>query len=52
MKFIYVFIIILSIYKSCNLIKFFFRMVIEIILNNEIQKKIFSNQFIFLRGKK
>jgi len=38
MKFIYVFIIILSIYKSYDWIYFFHIMVIEITLNNEIYK--------------
>jgi hypothetical protein len=52
MQFIYVFIIILSIYKLCVWIYFFHEMFIEIVLNNEIQILFFSNQFIYLRGKK
>jgi len=51
MKFIDVLIIILSIYKSCDWIYFFHGMVFEIVLNNEIQIFLFSNWFIFLRGK-
>jgi hypothetical protein len=52
MKFIYLFIIILSIYRSCDWIFFFHGMVIETVFNNEIQIIFFSNKFIFLRGKK
>jgi hypothetical protein len=52
MKYVYVFIIILSIYKLCVWIYFFHEMFIEIVLNNEIQILFFSNQFIYLRGKK
>jgi len=40
--------IILSIYKSCDWMYFFHKMVIEIVFN---KKSFFSNQFIFLRGK-
>ncbi len=46
------FIIILFIYKSCDWIHFFHGKIIKIVLNNGIQIYIFSNQFIFLRGKK
>ncbi len=52
MKLIYEFIIILSIYKSCVRICFFHEMFIEIVLSNKIQILFFSNQFIYLRGKK
>jgi hypothetical protein len=52
MKIIYVFNIILSIYKSCDYIYFFHEMVIEIVMNNEIQIFFFSNKFIVLRGEK
>jgi hypothetical protein len=37
MKYVYVFIIILSIYKSCDWIYFFHGVVIEIVFKNEIQ---------------
>jgi hypothetical protein len=49
MKFIYVFVIILSIYKSCDWNYFFHGMVFEIILNREIQIFFFSNWFIYLK---
>jgi len=49
MKFVHVFII-LSIYKSCDWIKFLHGMVIEIVLNDKIQIFFLSNQFIFLGG--
>ncbi len=52
MKIIYVFNIILSIYKSCDYINFFHEMVIEIVMNNEIQIFFFSNKFIVLRREK
>jgi len=45
------FVIILSIYKSCDWINFFHEMVFEIVLNNGIQIFFFSNWFIFLREK-
>jgi hypothetical protein len=50
MKYAYVFIIILSIYKSCDEIYFFHRMVIEIVLKNEIQF-FFKSIYIFKRKK-
>ncbi len=49
MKDIFLFIVILSIYKSYDWT--FHGMVIEIIFNNKIQIFFFSNQFIFLWGK-
>jgi hypothetical protein len=52
MKHIYEFIIILSIYKSCVRKKNFHEMVTEIVLSNKIQIIFFSNQFIYLKGKK
>jgi hypothetical protein len=52
MKDILLFNIILSIYKSCDWIYFFHGTVIEIVFNIEVQIFFFSNQFIFLRGKK
>jgi hypothetical protein len=49
MTIIYLFIIILSIYKSCDWI--FHGMAIEIVFSNKIQKKFFSNQNIYFKMK-
>jgi hypothetical protein len=46
-KILFIYLFILSIYKSCDWIYFLNGMVIEIVLNNEIQIVLFSNQFIF-----
>jgi len=51
MKYIFWFIIIFSIYKSCGWNFLFHEWVIEIIFNNKIQIFFFSNQFIFLKEK-
>jgi hypothetical protein len=51
MKDIFLFISLLSIYKSCDLVYFYHKMVVEIMFNNKIKIFLFSNQFLFLRGK-
>jgi hypothetical protein len=49
MKDVFLFILILSIYKSYDWI--FHGMAVEIVFNKKIQIVFFSNQFIFLWGK-
>ncbi len=49
MKDIFLFTILLSIYKSCDLVYFYHKMVVEI--KNQIKIFLFSNQNLFLRGK-